>query len=75
MGVGLGGRADTWTWVAEPLHCSPETITTLFVDWLYPSTKEIFKERKKKHTHTHSAGTSLAVQWLRPHLTMQGVRV
>ena len=30
---------------AESLHCSPETVTTLFVKWLYPNTKErVFKK-------------------------------
>ena len=35
MGEGFGGE---WTHVytAEPLRCSPEKITALFVNWLYP---------------------------------------
>ena len=33
------GRMDTCTCVAESLLCSPKTITTLFVNWLYPNTK------------------------------------
>ena len=38
-GKGVWGRTDTGICVAESLHCSPETITTLFVNWLYPNTK------------------------------------
>ena len=34
-----------------------------------------YLKRKKKNKTPHSAGTSLAVQWLRPQLMMQGVRV
>ena len=30
---------DTCICTAEFLHCSPETIITLFVNWLYPKTK------------------------------------
>ena len=36
----LRGRMDTYICMAESLHCSPETITTLFVNWLYSNTKQ-----------------------------------
>ena len=32
---GFGRRMDTCIYIAECLRCSPETITTLFVKWLY----------------------------------------
>ena len=32
-GRGVGGRMDTWIRMAESLHCSPETITTLLIDY------------------------------------------
>ena len=38
-GRGVCGRMDTCTHMAESLRCSPETITTLFVNQLYPNTK------------------------------------
>ena len=38
-GRGVWGRMDTCIGMTESLHCSPETITTLFVNWLYPNTK------------------------------------
>ena len=39
------GRMDPCMCVAESLCCPPETITTLFVNWLYPSTrgKKVYK--------------------------------
>ena len=33
------GRMDTCICMAESLHCSPETITTLFVNGCNPTTK------------------------------------
>ena len=38
-GRGVWARMDTDICMAESLCCSPETITTLFVNWLFPSTK------------------------------------
>ena len=38
-GKGVWGRMDTCIGMTESLHCSPEAITTLFVNWLYPNTK------------------------------------
>ena len=38
-GRGVWGRMETCIPMAESLHCSPETIPTLFVNQLYPSTK------------------------------------
>ena len=32
-------RKDTCVCMAESLRCPPETITALFVNWLYPNTK------------------------------------
>ena len=40
MGEEFGGRIDTCVCMAESLCCSPEIITVLFVNWLYPNTKE-----------------------------------
>ena len=37
---GMRGRMHTCVCTAESLHCSPETITTLFVNHLYPNTKQ-----------------------------------
>ena len=36
-GMGVGGRMDTCICMAESLPCSPETITTLFMNWLFPN--------------------------------------
>ena len=38
-GRGIWRSRDTCVCVAESLHCSPETVTTLFVNQLYPITK------------------------------------
>ena len=38
---GTWGRMDTYMCMAESLLCSPETITTLLVNRLYPSPKQI----------------------------------
>ena len=35
----IWGRMETCPYVAESLLSSPETTTTLFVNWLYPNTK------------------------------------
>ena len=35
----LGENEYVYLGMAESLHCSPETITTLFANQLYPSTK------------------------------------
>ena len=49
VGREVWGRVDTCICMAESLCCSLETITTLFVNWLYPSTKlkTIFKNNLK----------------------------
>ena len=36
---GVWGRMDTCICMTESLHCSPETIMTLFVNWLCPNRK------------------------------------
>ena len=47
-GRGVWGGMDTNIFMAESLHCSSETITTLLVIWLYPSTKlKVLKTNKK----------------------------
>ena len=33
------GRMDTYVCMAKSLHCSPESITTVFVNQLYSNTK------------------------------------
>ena len=38
-GKGVCGGMDTCICMAESHHCSPETITTLFVNRLYPDIK------------------------------------
>ena len=44
-GKGFGGE---WTrvYMADPLCCSPETITALFVNWLYPNIIQNYKLKK-----------------------------
>ena len=37
-GRGVWGRMDTCICLAESFRCSLETITTLFVNWLYSNT-------------------------------------
>ena len=37
-GMGLGGGVDACICMAKSLHCSPDAITTLFVNHLYPNT-------------------------------------
>ena len=44
-GRGVWRRMDTCICIAESLHCSPETITILFVKCLYPNTKLKVKEK------------------------------
>ena len=39
-GRGVWRRMDTYVCMIESLPCSPETITTLFVNWLDPNTKK-----------------------------------
>ena len=46
MGQG-SGRMDTGVCITKSFHCSPETITTLFVNQLYPNTNKKFKKEKK----------------------------
>ena len=38
-GRGVWGEMDTCMCMTESLCCSSETVTTLFVNWLYPNTK------------------------------------
>ena len=39
VGRGFWSRMDTCICITEFLHCSPEAITMLFVNWLYPNIK------------------------------------
>ena len=36
---GVWGRMDTFICMAESLSCSPETITTVLIGYIYPNTK------------------------------------
>ena len=46
-GRGVWGRMDTCVCMADCLHCSSETITTLLIlNWLYPKTKQNIKKKK-----------------------------
>ena len=45
-GKGVRGRMATRVCMAESLHCSPEAITTLSVNWLYTNTKSKVKKIK-----------------------------
>ena len=38
-GSEVWGRMDVCIFTVESLCCSPETVTTLFVNWLYPNAK------------------------------------
>ena len=51
-GSGVWGRMDTCIWVAESLLCSPETITTLLVDYT-PIQNTKFKVSKKRNVNQH----------------------
>ena len=44
------GRVDTWIcWLSR---CSPETVTILFVNWLYTNTKEKAKKKNAPSIQT-----------------------
>ena len=47
--LGSWGRMDTCLCMTESLHSSPETITTLFVNQLHPSTKYNVLKNKTKN--------------------------
>ena len=50
-GRGIWGKMDTCTSVAESLHCSPETVTSLLMNDSPMQNKKfkiLFKEKKKK---------------------------
>ena len=40
----IWGRTDTWIWMAESLHCSPETITTLLIRYTTTQNKKLKKK-------------------------------
>ena len=49
-GSGVWGRMDTCVFVAESLHCSLETVTTLLISYTQVQNKKLNKEmiRQKK---------------------------
>ena len=51
LGLGQGldfeGRMDTCTCMAESLRCSPETTTTLLIDYTPIQSKEFEKKKKE----------------------------
>ena len=53
-GRSVWGRMGTCICMVESLHCSPETVTTLFVNWLYLNTKLKVKKKKKNNTGVFS---------------------
>ena len=46
-GKGVWLRMDTCIGKAESLYYSPEIITTLFVNWIYPNTKQVHVYKKR----------------------------
>jgi len=51
-GRGVWGRMDACVYMADSLHCSSETITTLLIlNWIYPKTKQNIKKKtmRKKY--------------------------
>ena len=53
-GRGVWGRMDTCIYMEESLHCSSETITTLFVNWLYHSTTSTKSLKSSKYLYCPS---------------------
>ena len=45
-GRGVWGRMGTCVWMAESLHSSPETVTTLFISCTPIENKKVRKERR-----------------------------
>ena len=46
---GVCGRMATYLSTAGSFHCLPETVTTLFVNLLYPNTKQkVLKKAKSR---------------------------
>ena len=54
-GRGVWGRMDTCICIAESLHCSPETITTLLTGYTPIQNKKLGGECKKKNCITPAA--------------------
>ena len=46
-GRGVWGRMDTCICMADSLHCSPETITTLLISYTEIQKKKLKKKKKK----------------------------
>ena len=52
---GVWGRMDTCIWMAESLHCSPETITILFVNRLsVPFSRSVMSDSLQPHDSQHA---------------------
>jgi len=57
-GRSVWGRMGTCICMVESLHCSPETVTTLFVNWLYLNTKS------EKAMAPHSRTLAWKIPWM-----------
>ena len=55
------GRRDTYICMAESLHCSPETTTTLLIG-LSQNKKKFFKLKKKRERNYHTIQKNLALK-------------
>ena len=47
---GVWGRMNIYIYIAESLHCLPESITTLLISYTPVQSKKFFKKEKKKVT-------------------------
>ena len=60
------GKMDTCTCMAESLHCSPETITTLLIGYTLIQNKEFKNRKRESNKHSLSGwyvpGTVLSVE-------------
>ena len=54
----IWGRMDTCIRMAESLPCSPETITTVFVNQLYSTQNKNFKDQNKSLSVVKGSGVS-----------------
>ena len=59
------GRMYTCKRVAEFLRCSPEMITTLFINWLYSNTNvnSLKRKKKKKNLPCNAGDEGLFPDW------------
>ena len=63
-GRGIWGRKDTWIYMVESFHPSPEIITTLFVNWLYYNKKKKSKCPEEKNECRACVGRNLGYKVL-----------